>query len=224
MVFSSAAMGSTYSLTLGQPNESGWYLHGTITTAPATGIYLGAESVISSKVFAENNILNGKTYDFGLIPGGPSQNNDASAYTSLNVQYDNLLFHDKKAGPGFDPNGSGVAGDSVLDAYGIFFDGYKVSSKLQVYYLSLYGSKTTPGGYGMTLWNYSGGIVDSQDYAPPTGVGSGDPPMTLTVIPEIDPGSFASTVALLLGLMGVLEHRCRPMPLLARGPLSRPHS
>jgi len=249
MLFSSAAMGSTYSLTLGEQYQLGWYLQATITTTPALSYQ--ADLITGGSVLAEHTFSFGlqpniDVYNFTLIPGGPSPINPNKIAENSSpkprdrvyfnpyaptwgVQYDNLLFPAENAGPGVDPNGSGVAGDSFLDAYGIMSGGIfdynqGIIPDVQYYYLSLVGSTTTPGGYGMTLYSTTGDVVDSQIYAPATGVGSGDAPMTLTIIPEIDPGSFASTVALLLGLMGVLERRCRPMPLLARGPLSRPHS
>jgi len=122
------------------------------------------------------------------------------------VPYDNLLFPEEIAGPGFDPNGSGVAGNSYLDAYGVMFT---VTWFGQQHYLSVHGSQTTAGGYEATMYDASGTVISSQVYAPATGVGSGDPPMTLNTVPEIDPATGSSALSLVAGVLAMVEQRRR---------------
>jgi hypothetical protein len=103
-----------------------------------------------------------------------------------------------------------VAGDSYLDAYGIMFTvvvyPYRPAG---TYFLSLHGSQTTPGGYEATFYNESGAVVDSHVYAPETGVGSGDPLMTLSSVPEIDPAIGSSALSLVAGVLAMIEQRRR---------------
>jgi len=72
-------------------------------------------------------------------------------------------------------------------------------------YLSVHGSKTTPGGYEATLYSPSGDVVVSQV----SGVGSGDPPMTLNTVPEIDPATGSSALSLVAGVLAMVEQRRR---------------
>ena len=220
MLFSSVAMGATYSFSLYAPDGLPLSMKGTFTTAPATGPYLGAEAVVSGTVEGRGGLfgslgLTSAYYSGALVPGGPSQNNATvfppSSYTpSWYVPYDNLLFPAEIAGPGFDPNGSGVAGGSYLDADGVMFAGaWSIFEVSQTYYLSVRGSKTTPGGYEATLYDASGTVVNSQVYAPATGVGSGAPPMTLTTVPEIDPATGSSALSLVAGVLAMVEQRRR---------------
>jgi len=224
LLFSSAAMGATYSFSF-VSNEYMKSMYGTFTTAPATGSYLGAESVVSGEIQGGATIMTNGGKDFvevrywgDVVSGGPSQNNATSfppsSYTpSWYVPYDNLLFPAGNAGPGFDPNGSGVAGSSYLDAYGVMFTGIYFNifdaSYSQQYFLSVHGSKTTAGGYEATMYDSSGTVINSQVYAPATGVGSGDPPMTLGNVPEIDPATGSSALSLVVGVLAMVEQRRR---------------
>jgi len=228
MLFPSTAMGITlgatgsFSFGPGKYPLSGW---GSWTATPATGPYLGAWSVVSGEIQGRATIMTNGGKDFilvrywgNVVSGGPSQNNATSfppsSYTpSWYVPYDKLLFPAGNAGPGFDPNGSGVAGSSYLDAYGLMFTGnyfdMNDASYSQQYFLSVHGSKTTAGGYEATMYDSSGTVISSQVYAPATGVASGDPPMTLGDVPEIDPATGSSALSLVVGVLAMVEQRRR---------------
>jgi len=91
---------------------------------------------------------------------------------------------------------------------GIYFNIYDASYSQQ-YYLAVHGSKTTAGGYEATMYDSSGTVINSQVYAPATGVGSGDPPMTLNTVPEIDPATGSSALSLVAGVLAMVEQRRR---------------
>ena len=76
LLFSSAAMGATYSFSF-VSNEYMKSMYGTFTTAPATGPYLGAESVVSGEIQGGATIMTNGGKDFvvvrywgDVVPGG----------------------------------------------------------------------------------------------------------------------------------------------------------